>query len=95
MVDPIIFKQPLSPHGGWLSYGIAIVIMLVMIVILAKKHKPFSTPRGDCKLIEKKHLGHKTVVYVIEYHQQRFLLADNQQALAIHPLTEGVTDEIP
>jgi len=82
--EPIVFKQEFSPKNGWFNYGLAITILLIVILVLAKKYK--SKPLGPigCQLIEKKHLGNKTVVYVIEYQQQRFLLADNQHALAIH-----------
>ena len=93
MIDPIIFKHEFSLHGHWWSYGLAIGLLLVMIIILAKKHKPASLSKTACTLIEKKLLSHKTIVYIVEYQQQRFLLADNQQALAIHPLTQEGSDE--
>ncbi len=95
MIDPLLFKHEFSPHAGWLSYGVVILLLLVMIVFLAKNRKPFATNTTDCKLIEKKHVGHKTVVYVMEYQQQRFILADNQQALAIYPLMQGDSNETP
>lgn len=91
--EPIVFKQALSPKNGWLQYGLAITVLLILILVLAKKYK-YRTPNlSSLQLIEKKHLGNKTVVYVIEYQQQRFILADNQQALAIHPLNHPETNE--
>lgn len=93
MIDPLIFKHDVSPQSGWLSYGVVILLLLVMIVLLAKKRKPFATNTTDFELIEKKHVSHKTVIYVMEYRQQRFILADNQQALAIYPLISGDDNE--
>ena len=46
-----------------------------------------------CQLVEKKYLGNKTVIYIIDYQQQRFILADNQQALAFHQLAQERADE--
>lgn len=84
--ETITFKQSLSPKISWLNYGLIIVMLLVLVLAIAKKHKPGMSKKSVCQLIEKKYLGNKTVVYVIDYQQQRFLLADNQHALAIHPL---------
>lgn len=92
-VDPIVFKQPFSPHNGWLSYGIAVIVLLIIVLVIAKKHRPNVIQKSVCQLIEKKYLGNKTVVYVIDYQQQRFLLADNQHALAFHALIEGSANE--
>ena len=85
-VEPIVFKQEFAPQNGWLNYGLAMTVLLILIFVLAKKYKPRSPNLDGCQLIEKKHLGNKTIVYIIDYQQQRFLLADNQNALAIHPL---------
>lgn len=84
--EQIAFKQPFSPKNGWLSYAIAVAALLALLATLLKKYKPVGNTRSSCQLIEKKYLGNKTIVYVFEYQQQRFLLADNQQALALHPL---------
>ena len=84
--EPIVFKQEFSPKNGWLNYGLAITVLLIVILVLAKKYKSRPPNLAGCQLVEKKHLGNKTVVYVVEYQQQRFLLADNQHALAIHPV---------
>ena len=81
--DPIAFKQPFTPKEGWLNYGLVIIMLLVIVVMLAKKFKPRQALQSTCKLIEKQHLGNKTVVYILQCQQQRFLLVDNQHALAI------------
>ena len=91
--ESIAFKQPFSPKNGWLTYGSALVFLLFCVLLMAKKYKPGSSKRSSCQLIEKKHLGNKTVVYIIDYEKQRFLLADNQQALAVYPLSNGDTVE--
>lgn len=92
--EPIVFKQELSPKNGWIHYGLTMGILLVFILVLAKKYNARSPDLINCQLIEKKHLGNKTVVYVIEYQQQRFLLADNQQALTMHPLEQKIHEAI-
>ncbi len=89
----IIFKQEFTPTHGWMSYGVAIAALVLIILVLAKKLKPRENALQGCQLIEKKHLGNKTAVYVIEYQQQRFLLADNHHALAIHRLDPEVAHE--
>lgn len=82
--EAIVFKAPFIPKNGWLHYGIAIIMLLVIVMVLAKKFRPKLASQSTCQLIEKQHLSNKTVVYILQYQQQRFLLVDNQQALAIH-----------
>ncbi len=89
--EPIPFKQPFIPKGGWLNYGLVIIMLLVIVIMLAKKFKPRQASQATCKLIEKQHLGNKTVVYILQYQQQRFLLVDNQHALAIQEVQNEPT----
>lgn len=93
--DRIIFKQKFSPHHGWLNYGMAILVLLTITWVLAKKYKPKTMLSDGCQLIEKKHIGNKTIIYIIDYQQQRFLLADNQQALTIHQLITPIGPNTP
>ncbi len=93
-MESMVFKQPFSPHNGWLTYGIAIVLLLIIVLVVAKNHRVAAPQKSICQLVEKKYLGNKTVVYVIDYQQRRFLLADNQHALALHALDEGGVDEL-
>lgn len=89
--DPTPFKPPFTPKDGWLHYGLAVIMLLIIILTLAKKLKPKVGSQSICKMIEKQHLGNKTVVYVLQYQQQRFLLIDNQHALAIQEVpNEGM-----
>lgn len=92
--EKIPFKEPFSPKNGWISYGIALIALLVILLTLLKKYKPALRHKSECNIIEKKYLGNKTVVYVFEYQQQRFLLADNQLALALQPLLNEAGNEI-
>lgn len=84
----LAFKKSFTPQIGWVNYALAIVLLLVLVFLFAKKKRPASSHAATCQLIEKKYLGNKTVVYVLDYQNQRFLLADNQHALAIHALTK-------
>ena len=81
--DPTPFKPPFMPKEGWFHYGLVVMMLLIIILSLAKKLKPKVGSQSICTLIEKQHLGNKTVVYVLQYQQQRFLLIDNQHALSI------------
>jgi len=83
--ETITFKPAFSSKIHWFNYGSVLVILLLATFYIAKKNKPVSTKKSLCQIVEKKYLGNKTVVYVIDYQQQRFLLADNQQSLALHP----------
>lgn len=94
MIPSEVFK-PESPMSlSWGSYMLALVTLLILMVILFKKQKPLVTQKSDCKLIEKKVLSHKTIVYIIEYQSQQFILADNQQSLSIHPLPRITPEHI-
>lgn len=84
--ETIKFKEPFAAGYNWLAYGITLAILLILALVIAKKHKPDSSPQSQCKLIEKKYLGNKTVVYVLEYQKKQYLLADNQHALAMQPI---------
>ena len=91
--EAITFKPDFSAKLSWLNYGVAIVLLVIIALIIAKKYKPNLAKKSVCQLVEKKYLSNKTVVYVIDYQQQRFLLADNQHALAIHELHAREPDE--
>lgn len=91
--EALSFKQPFSPKISWINYALVIVVLLITALAIARKIKPSSTSQSSCQLLEKKYLGNKTVVYVIDYQEQRFLLADNQHALAIYPLLPGNVHE--
>jgi hypothetical protein len=80
------FKQPLIPKNSWLVYSSVLACMIVITLILSRRHKLNPSPKSECQLIEKKFLSNKTIIYIVDYQQQRFLLADNQQAIALHPL---------
>ncbi len=91
----LLFKQDITPHHSWLVYALALGIMLIFILLLAKKNRSQLNQPGGCKLLEKKHLSNKTVLYILEYQQQRFILADNQQTMTVHPLTHEICNETP
>lgn len=87
--EQLNFKQESIPQIHWLSYGLALFILLVICIFLAKKSKNGINQTAQCKVIERIPLHHKARVYVIDYQGQQFLIADNQHALAIHPLKEA------
>lgn len=93
--NPIVFKQDITPATPWLQYGLVMAILLIFIVVLTRQYKSKTLRHAGCQLIEKKSLGNKTIIYVVEYQKQRFLLADNQHALAIHPVDFAEVDQAP
>lgn len=86
--EKIPFKQTLEPRHGWMIYVLALVILTIIALILAKKNQSSLLQTSSCLVIDKKRLSPKTMLYVIEYHNQRFILADNQQSLALQSLTK-------
>lgn len=88
--EQLNFKQDSIPQMHWLSYGLALLVLLALCVFLAKKSKNGINQTTQCKVIERIPLHHKARVYVVDYQGHQFLIADNQHALAIHPLKEAV-----
>ena len=86
----IPFKAPFSPQYSWVTLAVTLAILVVVTLVIAKKYKPNTVCISPCRLIEKKYLSNKTIVYILEYQQQRFLLADNQQSIALHPLESAI-----
>lgn len=91
--EPMAFKKDFSLKISWFNYITAIIALLGLVFFIVKKQRTLSAKESVCRLIEKKHLAGKTVVYVIDCYQQRFLLADNQQSLTLHPLMTEDADE--
>lgn len=89
----ITFKSSFSPKHAGLSYAFALLLLFMLLFIIKKKYKPSLTQPSTCRVIEKKYLGNKTTIYILDYQEQRFLLADNQQALALQPLVKKELDE--
>lgn len=87
--EPIPYKHdsPLSAH--WFPYGLVLLVLCIVLAILAKKSKHKTSRTTQCRVVESLPLNHKTKIYVFDYQGQHFLIADNQHALAIHPLKEG------
>ncbi|PJE10992.1 hypothetical protein [Legionella sp.] len=86
--EKIMFKQTLEPKQDWMVYILTLVILTMIAFVLAKKNQGSLLPSSSCLIIDKKRLSPKTMIYVIEYQNQRFMLTDNQQSLALHCLTK-------
>ncbi|MCW8451435.1 hypothetical protein [Legionella quinlivanii] len=83
----LAFKTPVTNGMGWLNYGLPFVILSLAVLFLhLKKNKKPST---GCRLLEKTYLNNKTVIYLLEYQEQRFLLAENQKGLCFQSLNES------
>lgn len=72
----------------WTPYLLVLGVLILVLLVLAKKSKRLVKTNSQCQLIDKIPLQHKTQAYVIDYQGQRFLIAENPNALAIHPLKE-------
>lgn len=92
LIQPVFaqipFKQDnnLSMHG--FPYGLALIGLIIVVAITAKQLKWSRPAKNQVKILERLFLHSKTKAYVLEYQGQRFLIADNQQALAIQALKE-------
>lgn len=87
--DDLVFKKELISNPHWYSYGLVLILLLISIILLARYSKKAGVTELKCRVIERVNIQHKTKVYVIDYQGQQFLLADNQHALAIHPLHQS------
>lgn len=86
--EAIIFKKELVSNTHWFPYGLVMIVLIIVVLILAKNSKKINSTPPKCKVIERIAVQHKTKVYVIDYQGQKFLVADNQNSLAIHALQE-------
>ncbi len=84
--EPLPFKQAIAPKSGWLIYLLAALALFAILFYLAKKSKGNLLAPSSLGIIDKKRLGAKTSVYVLQYGNEQFLLADNQQSFAFHPI---------
>lgn len=87
--EELVFKKELISNPHWYSYGLVLFLLLISIIFLARYSKKTGVTELKCKVVERINIQHKTKVYVIDYQGQQFLLADNQHALAIHPLHQS------
>ncbi|WP_115316947.1 hypothetical protein [Legionella birminghamensis] len=82
------FKTASTNGMEWLNYGLVLGALLFSAFFLyLKKNK--AKPATSCRLLEKTYLNNKTIIYLLEYRQQHFLLAENPQGLCFHPLPEN------
>jgi len=88
--NTLVFKKELLSNINWFPYSMILVVLFAAVLFLAKNSKRLIRPNPDCQVIEKIMLRHKTNIYIIDYQGQRFLIAENQNALAINPL-QGLT----
>jgi hypothetical protein len=84
----LVFKKEALGTLHWFPYLVVLGVLLVALLVLAKKSAYLTKNHAKDLLVEKIALNQKTQVYVLNYQGQRFLIADNQNALAIHPLTQ-------
>lgn len=81
------FKHAIEPGYNWFIYLVSLAALLTLAAVLAKKCRAGLLAQSSCLIVDKQQLGTKTTIYVLEYQNQRFLLADNQQALTLQALT--------
>ena len=82
----LTFKQESLDNAHCFLYIIVISSLFALLFFLAKKSTRLMNTSPKCQIIEKIRIHHKTSAYIIDYRGQHFLIADNQNALAIHPL---------
>jgi flagellar biogenesis protein FliO len=86
--NDLLFKKDTVQNIHWLPYLLAITALLVVLFFLAKKSKLMAPQNAQGKIIERIPVHSKMQVYILDYQGQRILIAENQNALAIHSLPE-------
>lgn len=87
------FKKELITATQWPHYGILLTVLCLGLLVLIKKTRSPKSSFSKGQLIEVIHLDHKTKAYVIDFEEQQFIIAGNQNALTIHPLKHGILHE--
>lgn len=85
----LAFKKDMIATVHWFPYGLVLVLLVGILLFLAKKSPHLKRINTNSKVIETIAVNHKTKVYVIELQGKQFLIADNQNALAISRLDHG------
>jgi hypothetical protein len=80
------FKKEAAESIQWLPYLFVVLILLSLLLFLAKYTKKSPLNKARSHVVETIVLHYKSRAYIVEYQGQRLLIADNQQAIAIHPL---------
>lgn len=86
--EQITFKQTFNPKPSWSIALLLLMALLSTLIVLAKKRKLRQLDSSSCFIVEKKRLDAKTMIFIVEYQHELFLLADNQQALAWQLITK-------
>lgn len=84
--NSIPYKVSLLPQYQWTTYALILLILLLFSLYTAKKQARQSIKNSNCRLIEKLNLSNKTTLYLLEYQNQQFLLADNLQSITFKSL---------
>lgn len=85
----LVFKKELVANPHWVPYGIVLLILFIVLFILARYSKKNGRIHSEFKVIDKLIVNNKTNIFIIDYQGERILLADNQNALAIHTLSRN------
>jgi len=83
------FKKDAMPSMQWMPYCIAIIILLMILWGLAKYVRPKTVGMHKAKILDTVAIHNKTKAYVLDYQGQHFLIAENQNAIAIHAFKQG------
>lgn len=80
------FKSNLNETIHWGPYLSVLLILFLLLLALNKFGARFNSKSKNSHLITTLPIYNKTKAYVLEYEGQRFLIAENQNAIAIHAL---------
>jgi len=84
--ESIPFKAPITTEFNWKISIFALIALFIAVVFFIKKNAQSPTSVGNCKIIESRRLSTKTMLHILQYENQLFILADNQQALCLQQL---------
>ena len=68
----------------WIPLSLVLLILLIVLLLLIKYSQQPNLKNPKTYILETIPIHYKTKAYIIEYQGQRFLITDNQNAIAIH-----------
>ncbi|HRD70983.1 MAG TPA: hypothetical protein PK657_12640 [Legionella sp.] len=84
--ESLTFKKDLADSFHWYPYALMTGILIVMLLIISRYAPKKSQTINGCNIVDKITVHQKTKVYVIDIQGKQFLIADNQNSLAIAPV---------
>lgn len=83
------FKKDITVSSPWMPCVLIMILLFIILWVLARYVGPKTGANQKAKIIDNIAIHHKTKAYVLDYQGQHFLIAENQNAIAIHAFKKG------